>query len=69
MSRTESGIAPAELRDFSYLAHAACSAGAKDIAGVLLGMLGPRATRTPWSYTGDAEKQIVKWRKELRPGV
>jgi hypothetical protein len=69
MSRTETAIAPAELRDLGYLAHAACSAGVTDVAGVLLGMLGTRATRTPWSYTGDAEKQIVKWRKELRPGT
>lgn len=67
MGRTETRIAPAELRDFNYLAHAACTAGARDIAGILLGMLGPRATRAPWSYTGDAEKQITKWRKELRP--
>lgn len=56
MGRTETWIAPAELRDFNHLAHAACTAGARDIAGIL----GPRATRTPWSYTGDAEKQIAK---------
>jgi hypothetical protein len=29
-------------------------------------MLGRRATRTPWSYTGDPEQQIVKWRKDLK---
>lgn len=69
MGRADSAITPGELRDFNYLAHAACSAGITDVAGVVLGMLGRRATRTPWSYTGDAEKQIVKWRRELRVGA
>ncbi|MFF5982001.1 hypothetical protein ACFY78_24455 [Streptomyces olindensis] len=66
MSRTASTIQPGELRDFNHLAHAACSAGVRDIAGMLLGMLGTRATRTPWSYTGEPERQISKWRKDLR---
>ncbi|MEU9573745.1 hypothetical protein AB0D62_28540 [Streptomyces massasporeus] len=69
VGRTETWISPAELRDLNHLAHAARAVGARDIAGILLGMLGPRATRTPWSYTGDAEQQITKWRKELRPGA
>jgi hypothetical protein len=66
MGRTDTGVAPGELRDLGCLTHAACLAGVRDVAAALLGMLGPRATRTPWSYTGDPEKQIVKWRKELR---
>jgi hypothetical protein len=66
MSRSHSGIAPGELRDLNYLAHAACYAGEKEIAGAVLRMLGPRATPTPWSYTGDPEQQILKWRKELK---
>ncbi|WP_367319003.1 hypothetical protein [Streptomyces sp. HUAS ZL42] len=65
MGRADSAVAPAELRDLNYLTHAACQAGAEDVAGDLLAMLGTRATRTPWSYTGDPAKQIVKWRKEL----
>jgi hypothetical protein len=59
-------VAPVELRDLSCLAHAACCAGQPDIAAALLGMLGRRATRVPWSYTGDPQKQIVRWRRELR---
>ncbi|MFI9832229.1 hypothetical protein ACIHIX_31615 [Streptomyces sp. NPDC051913] len=59
-------IAPGELRDLNYLTHAACHAGLTDIAGTLLRVQGPRATPTPWSYTGDPEKQILKWRKDLR---
>ncbi|WP_262058770.1 hypothetical protein [Streptomyces sp. STR69] len=64
-AREEGAIPPGELRDVNYLAHAACYAGTKDVAAAVLGMLGRRATPTPWSYTGDAEKQIVKWRKDV----
>jgi hypothetical protein len=63
--RAEAAVNPVELRDLNYLAHAACHAGATDIAAALLRMLGRRATRTPWVYTGDAVKQLVRWRKEL----
>lgn len=63
--RTGDGIAPGELRDVNYLAHAACHAGAHEIAAALFRMLDRRATRAPWAYTGDPEKQFVKWRKEV----
>ncbi|WP_030679927.1 hypothetical protein [Streptomyces cellulosae] len=66
MGRTESEVAPGELRDLNYLAHAACYAGLQDIAAAVLRMPGRLATRTPWSYTGDPEKQLLKWRKEFR---
>ncbi|MFJ5262304.1 hypothetical protein ACIQAC_17735 [Streptomyces sp. NPDC088387] len=66
LGRADDGITPAELRDFNYLAHAACYAGTPEIAGALLGMLGRRATRTPWSYTGDPAQEIVKWRGQVR---
>lgn len=59
-------VAPGELRDLNYLTHAACLAGAHDIAATLLHIQGRRATRTPWSFTGDPEKQLVKWRNDLR---
>ena len=59
-------IEPGELRDLNYLTHGACNAGIDDIAVALLRMVGPRGTRTPWSYMGDPEHQLVKWRKELR---
>ncbi|GGI96275.1 hypothetical protein [Streptomyces brasiliensis] len=64
-ARDDAVVAPGELRDLNHLAHAACLAGTADIAASLLRMMGRRATRTPWSYTGDPEKQMVKWRKEL----
>ncbi|OIJ68833.1 hypothetical protein [Streptomyces mangrovisoli] len=63
--RDDAFVAPGELRDVNYLAHAACLAGADDIAAALLRTVGRRATRAPWSYTGDPGQQIVKWRKEL----
>ncbi|MFI2433482.1 hypothetical protein [Streptomyces sp. NPDC018693] len=62
--RPDTPIAPGELRDLNYLTHAACAAGAEDIAAELLRMQGRRATRTPWSYTGDPEQQILRRRKE-----
>ncbi|MET8445981.1 hypothetical protein [Streptomyces sp. NPDC005209] len=64
--RGDAPLAPGELRDLNHLTHAACQAGATDIAAALLRLQGRRATRTPWSYTGDPEKQITKWRKDLR---
>ncbi|OXY90976.1 hypothetical protein [Streptomyces diastatochromogenes] len=63
--RPDSNPAPTELRDLNHLAHAACLAGTADVAGSLLRLLGRRATRTPWSYTGDPVQQLTKWRKEL----
>ncbi|MER6464077.1 hypothetical protein ACWC4D_34325 [Streptomyces sp. NPDC001288] len=64
--RAEETVAPGELRDLNYLTHAACQAGITDIAASLLRLQGRRMTRTPWSFTGDAEKQIVKWRADLK---
>ncbi|MFJ8630671.1 hypothetical protein [Streptomyces sp. NPDC093568] len=65
MGRDRRDVAPGELRDFNYLAHAACHAGAHDIAAALFRVVGRRATRAPWGYTGEADKQFVKWRKEV----
>ncbi|MEV7322365.1 hypothetical protein [Streptomyces sp. NPDC093970] len=64
--RPEDPVAPGELRDLNYLTHAACQAGITDVAADLLRLQGRRMTRTPWSYTGDAEKQILKWRADLK---
>ncbi|MET7479587.1 hypothetical protein ABZT17_35215 [Streptomyces sp. NPDC005648] len=66
VGRTDGTVAPGELRDVNYLTHAACLSGDKEVAAALLRMLGPRATRTPWSYTGDPEQQFTKWRRELK---
>ncbi|MFG2281503.1 hypothetical protein ACGFNQ_22770 [Streptomyces asoensis] len=62
--RKEETVAPGELRDVNYLAHAACAGGAADVGAPLLTLLGRRATRTPWSYTGDPAQQIIRRRKE-----
>ncbi|QNP74557.1 hypothetical protein IAG44_37295 [Streptomyces roseirectus] len=58
-------VSPAELRDVSHLAHAACKAGEAEIAGVLLDLMGRRATPAPWLYTGDPARQIVRCRADL----
>ncbi len=65
--RADGPPAPGELRDLNYLTHAACWAGLTDLAGSLFTLLGPRGTRTPWSYTGDAEKQFTRWCGEFMP--
>ncbi|MFI1169121.1 hypothetical protein ACH4UM_37580 [Streptomyces sp. NPDC020801] len=58
-------VPPGELRDLNYLAHAACCAGQRHIAGLIFRLLGRRVTRAPWCYTGDPEKQFVQWRRRL----
>ncbi|MFF6803244.1 hypothetical protein [Streptomyces sp. NPDC012616] len=62
--RREGAFAPGELRDVNHLAHAACAARVGDVAAPLLAGLGRRATRTPWSCTGDPAQQIVKYRRD-----
>jgi hypothetical protein len=66
VGRADSTVAPGELRDLNYLAHAACHAGLPEVAVPLLRMLDRRGTRAPWSYTGDPEQQFTKWRKEFK---
>ncbi|NUK84071.1 hypothetical protein HRW19_06745 [Streptomyces lunaelactis] len=67
-ARVDGPVVPAEVQALNSLAHAACHAGHLDLASVLFRMLGNRATRTPWSCTGDPEKQFIKWRKESLRG-
>jgi hypothetical protein len=55
-------VEPGEVHQLNHLTHAACYAEVPDITAALFRLLGRRATRTPWSYTGDPEKQIIKWR-------
>ncbi|CAM5714559.1 hypothetical protein SGRIM119S_07724 [Streptomyces griseorubiginosus] len=66
VGRSDPTVHPGELRDLNYLAHAACLAGLAEVAVPLLRMLDRRGTRAPWSYTGEAEQQFTKWRKEFR---
>jgi hypothetical protein len=58
-------VAPEEVADLNYLAHAACYAGQVEVAREVLGMLGARATWVPWSYTGAPEEQFVRFREGL----
>jgi hypothetical protein len=67
--RPEGPVTPWEVRDLNCLTHAACHAGTTDIADALFTLLGRRAGRTPWSYTGDPEKEFVKWRKKVSRGA
>ncbi|MGX1273890.1 hypothetical protein [Streptomyces phaeoluteigriseus] len=60
-------VTPGELRDVNYLTHAACLAGAEEVAAPLLRMLGRRFTRAPWSFTGDPVRQIVRRRAQWGP--
>lgn len=52
----------AEATELNYLAHAACCAGLSLEARALVGLLGERAARVPWVYTGDPGQQIARWR-------
>lgn len=61
--RPDGPVAPGEVRELNYLTHAACYAGLPDISTALFRMLGRRASRTPWSYTGDPEQEFTRWRK------
>ncbi|MET7825775.1 hypothetical protein ABZT23_13950 [Streptomyces sp. NPDC005386] len=70
-ARPEGPPAPVELRDLNYLAHAACYADMADTAAVaadVFRIIGRRATRTPWSATGDAEKEFVRWGRRSARG-
>ncbi|OII66412.1 MULTISPECIES: hypothetical protein [unclassified Streptomyces] len=59
-------VRPEEVEPLNYLAHAACHANLPDVAGGVFGLLGTRATRVPWSYTGDAAEQFTRWRAQAR---
>lgn len=58
-------VAPEEVPDLNYLAHAACYAGQVEVAREVLGMLGARAAWVPWAYTGDPEEQFTRFREGL----
>ncbi|MFJ3904333.1 hypothetical protein [Streptomyces sp. NPDC090025] len=62
-------VAPEEVADLNYLAHAACYAGQVELARELLTLLGTRAAWVPWVYTGEPEEQIVRFREGLGVGA
>lgn len=55
-------ILPEEVGELNHLTHAACYAGETDVARRLFAMLGTRAARVPWSYTGDPPEQFARFR-------
>ncbi|MFG3496195.1 hypothetical protein [Streptomyces sp. NPDC047928] len=62
--RTPGPVRPEEVEPLNYLVHAACHAGLPEVAGELFGLLGARASRVPWSYTGDPAEQFTRWRAQ-----
>jgi hypothetical protein len=68
-ARPDGQPAPEEVRDLNYLAHAASYAGLPDLAAPLFRILGVRASRMPWSCTGDPEAEFVKWRRRSSHGA
>jgi hypothetical protein len=68
-ARPDGQPAPEEVRDLNYLAHAASHAGLPDLAAPLFRILGVRASRMPWSCTGDPEAEFVKWRRHSSHGA
>ncbi|MER6999788.1 hypothetical protein [Streptomyces sp. NPDC000410] len=61
--RANGPLRPEEILELNYLAHAACYAGERETARRLFTMLGTRAARVPWSYTGDPAEQYVRFRR------
>jgi hypothetical protein len=60
--RAPGPVVPEEVAELNYLTHAACYAGLEDAAGILFELLGWRAARVPWVYTGDAAEQFTAFR-------
>lgn len=61
-ARRDGPVVPEEVGELNYLTHAACYAGLDDVARDLFALLGWRAARVPWSYTGDAAEQFTAFR-------
>ncbi|WP_240110385.1 hypothetical protein [Streptomyces sp. MUM 203J] len=64
--RAPGPVRPEEVEFLNYLAHAACHAGRLDVAAEVFGLLGARASRVPWVYTGDPAEQFTRWRAQAR---
>jgi hypothetical protein len=60
--RGHRAVVPEEVPELNYLTHAACYAGLDDQARQLFRLLGWRAARVPWSYTGDPAEQFTALR-------
>ncbi|MDJ0382419.1 hypothetical protein [Streptomyces sp. G-G2] len=55
-----------DVADLNYLTHGLVQAGLLTEAALVFQLLEGRATRVPWSYTGDPEEQYVRWRDRTR---
>ncbi|WP_228976019.1 hypothetical protein [Streptomyces sp. DH12] len=64
--RAPGPVRPEEVELLNYLTHAACHAGRLEVADELFRLLGSRASRVPWSYTGDPAEQFTRWRAQVR---
>ncbi|WP_328681488.1 hypothetical protein OG905_37350 [Streptomyces sp. NBC_00322] len=51
-----------DVADLNHLAHGLAQAGLLAEAATVFDLLKGRATRVPWSYTGEAEAEYVRWR-------
>ncbi|MDK9497406.1 hypothetical protein QEZ40_002064 [Streptomyces katrae] len=54
-----------DVADLNHLAHGLVHAGMEGEAGPVFALLENRATRVPWSYTGDAEGSFIRWRDRV----
>ncbi|MFE3323877.1 hypothetical protein [Streptomyces sp. NPDC059176] len=61
-------VLPEEVAELNYLVHAACYAEEHEVARRLFLMLGDRAARAPWSYTGDPAEQFLRFRGSVGAG-
>ncbi|WP_327327818.1 hypothetical protein OG735_38755 [Streptomyces sp. NBC_01210] len=52
-----------DVADLNHLAHGLAHAGLLVEAATVFDLLKGRATRAPWSYTGDAEAEYMRWRE------
>ncbi|MFD6887732.1 hypothetical protein [Streptomyces sp. NPDC059957] len=55
-----------DVADLNYLAHGLVHAGMEAQAPAVFALLDNRATRIPWSYSGDAESLFVRWRDKAQ---
>ncbi|WP_455352325.1 hypothetical protein [Streptomyces sp. SYSU K217416] len=54
-----------DVADLNHLAHGLVHAGMEEDAAHVFRLLDNRATRVPWSYTGDPENLFVHWRDKV----
>ncbi|MCF3961820.1 hypothetical protein L1885_09075 [Streptomyces fuscigenes] len=61
--RPRGPVLPEETGDLNYLTHALCLGGLEAPAADAFALLGRRAVRVPWSYTGDPAEQFAAYRR------